>query len=182
MIFAAIVLMAGFSTTIMAQTSAEVAATPAGAVLIVPMGLVQDAPLHFGSITMTATLAASTVTLPSNSITRVFTGTAAAAGVGSDPAMNAAYSVTGTHDETYALTLPGDTDITLTETGTGAVGLSMTVTAFTARFNTAGVDATTSTLSATGTDNFTLGATLNIPALQTGGVYAGTFPVIVDYN
>lgn len=179
MIFAAIVMMAGFSTTIMAQTSAT-ATTSAGAVLIVPMTIAQDAPLHFGTITLLSTAAAGTVTLPSNSITRVFSAGVSAAGVSSDPATNAAYHVTGTYNEIYALTLP-TSDITLTEVG-GANAATMTVNAFTARFNGAVADAITSTLSATGTDDFTLGATLNLAIAQTGGVYAGTFPVTVDYN
>ncbi|MBK5247587.1 MAG: DUF4402 domain-containing protein [Peptostreptococcaceae bacterium] len=164
----------------MAQTSATVDATPAGAVLIVPMTIAQTAPLHFGSITLLATTAAGTVTLASNSNTRTFSAGVVAAGVISDPATNAAYDVTGTYNETYALTLP-PADITLTEVG-GTNAATMTVTAFTARFNGASADATTSTLSDTGTDDFTLGATLNLAIGQTGGVYAGTFPVTVDYN
>jgi len=180
-IFAAIVMIAGFSTTIMAQTSATISATPAGAVLIVPMEIFQDAPLHFGTITLLSTVAAGTVTLPSNSIVRVFSaGVSGLGGTGTDLTTNAAYHVTGTYNETYALTLPS-ADITLTEVG-GTNAATMTVNAFTARFNGAAADAITSTLSATGTDDFTLGATLNLAIAQTGGIYAGTFPVTVDYN
>jgi|SRR5665647_96117 len=180
MIFVAIVMMAGFSTTVMAQTSAT-ATTSGGAVLIVPMTIAQDAPLHFGSITILSTLAANTVILPSNSISREFSTGVSAAGVSSNPATNAAYHVTGTYNETYALTLPADGTTTLTEVG-GTNAATMTVTGFKARFNGAVADATTSALSATGTDNFTVGATLNLAIAQTGGVYAGTFPVSVDYN
>ncbi|HZK97485.1 MAG TPA: DUF4402 domain-containing protein [Prolixibacteraceae bacterium] len=177
-IFAAILLMAGFSNTVMAQgTSATIDATPAGAVLIVPMTIGQDAPLHFGSITLLSTAAAGTVTLPSSTTDRVFTAGVEAALVTSDPATNAAYHVTGTYSETYALTLPESA--ILTEKGGVAL---MTVDAFTARFNVETIDAITSTLSATGTDNFTLGATLNLVIGQIGGIYAGDFPVTVDYN
>ena len=179
-IFAAVLLMAGFSNTVMAQGTAASTSTAAGAVLIVPMTINQTAPLHFGSITILSTTAANTVTLPSNSISRVFSTGVEAAGVGSDPATNAAYDVTGTYNETYALVLP-TAAITLTEVG-GTNAATMTVTAFTSRFNGAAGDAITSTLSSTGTDNFTLGATLNLAIGQTGGVYAGTFPVSVDYN
>jgi len=179
MIFAAIVLMAGFSTTIMAQTKAT-KTTPAGAVLIVPMTITQTAPLHFGSITLLSTIAASTVTLPSSSTTRVFSAGVEAAGVSSDPATNAAYDVTGTYNETYALTLPSS-DITLTEVG-GTNAATMTANAFTAAFTAAGSTATTSTLSTAGTDDFTVGATLNLAIGQTAGIYAGTFDVTVDYN
>ena len=49
-IFAAIVIMASFTFSVSAQTSATIAATTAGAKLIVPMTITQDAPLHFGVI------------------------------------------------------------------------------------------------------------------------------------
>ena len=180
MTFAAIVMMAGFSTTVMAQTSATVGATPAGAVLIVPMTITQTAPLHFGSITLLATTAAGTVTLASSTNARTFSAGVSGDGGNSIAATNAAYDVTGTYNETYALALPSAA-ITLTEVG-GTNAATMTVTAFTSRFNAGASDAITSTLSETGTDDFTLGATLNLAIGQTGGVYGGTFPVSVDYN
>jgi hypothetical protein len=58
----------------------------------------------------------------------------------------------------------------------------MTISGLVARFNGAGADAIVSTLSASGTDNFTLGGTLTVLANQVAGVYAGTFDVTVDYN
>jgi len=175
-LFAAIVLMAGFSTTAMAQTSATVAATAAGAKLIVPMTLSQTSPLHFGSINL-LTGTGGTVELPSNSTTRVFS-TGLAASTIAPAATNAAYNVTGSNSATYALTLPST--IVVTE----LVGhtATMTINALTARFNGAASDAVVSTLSATGTDNFTVGGTLTVTPAQIGGIYAGTFPVTVDYN
>ena len=58
----------------------------------------------------------------------------------------------------------------------------MTISLLKARFSGAGSDAVTSTLSATGTDSFTLGGTLTVAAAQMPGIYAGTFAVSVDYN
>ena len=58
----------------------------------------------------------------------------------------------------------------------------MTISGLLARFNGAGADAIVSTLSATGTDNFTLGGTLTVAAAQVAGIYAGAFNVTVDYN
>ena len=168
-------MMAGFSTTAMAQTSATVAATAVGAKLIVPMTLTQTAPLHFGSITL-LDATGGTVVLPSNSATRSFTGKVSASTI-TPVATNAAYNVTGTMNVTYALTLPAT--VVVTETLGDAV---MTISTMTARFNGAAADAVVSTLSATGTDNFTVGGTLTVDAAQTGGIYAGTFPVTVDYN
>ena len=175
-LFVAVVLMAEFSTTAMAQTSATVGATPAGAKLIVPMTLIQTSPLHFGSITL-LDATGGTVILPSNSLTRVFGGKVSASAI-SPIATNAGYNVTGSNSAVYNLTLPAT--ITVTET-VGATA-TMTISALTARFKGAAADAISSTLSATGTDNFTVGGTLTVVAAQLGGIYAGTFPVTVDYN
>ncbi len=175
MIFAAIVMMAGFSITVNAQTSATVTGTEVGAKVIVPMTLAQTAPLNFGTITeISAT--AGTIVLPSNSTSRVFTGGFAASAV-APVATNAAYNVTGTASSTYALTLPATTTVTNTTSAA-----TMDVTLMTARFNGAGADAVTSTLSTEGTDNFTLGGTLSAAGVQTAGTYTGTFDVTVDYN
>jgi hypothetical protein len=176
LLLSAIILVAGFTGTVMAQTSATVAATSAGAKLIVPMTLTETAPLHFGTINVLAGTG-GTCLLPSNSTTRVFSAGLAASAV-APVATNAAYNVTGTINATYALTLPGT--ITVTET-VGAVA-TMTISSLTARFNGAGADAIVSTMSATGTDSFTLGGTLTVAPAQVAGIYAGTFSVMVDYN
>jgi len=175
-LFAAVVMIAGFSTTAMAQTSATVSGTTAGAKLIVPMTLTQTSPLHFGSINLLLG-AGGTVQLPSNSTTRVISANLSASTI-APVATNAAYNVTGSNSATYALTLPAT--VVVTE----AVGATatMTISALKARFNGAAADAVTSTLSATGTDNFTVGGILTVTAAQIGGTYAGTFPVTVDYN
>ncbi len=177
-IILAVVLMAGFTTKVMAQTSATVTGTTAGAVLITAMTLTQTAPLHFGSIVLTDALG-GTVVLPSNSTTRGFTG-GVATSAATPLATNAAYNVTGTMLETYAVTLPTTTVVTHVPVVTGVN--TMDITSMTAHFLGAGADAVTSALSVSGTDSFTLGGTLSVKAAQVGGVYAGTFNVTVDYN
>lgn len=173
----AVVLFAGLSTKVMAQTNTSATEnTAAAAQLIVPMTIAEDAPLHFGTIVL-KTAAAGTVVLPSNSTTRIFTGGAEASAVNPQPS-NAAYHVTGTMNETYALTLP--VDVTVTETIGGTA--QMHITNWKARFLGAASDAVTSTLASDGTDSFTVGATLNIAAGQVGGIYVGSFDVTVDYN
>lgn len=178
LLFAAIAMSVSFSTTVMAQTSATVTGTTAGAKLIVPMTLTQSGVLHFGTINILAG-AGGTVTLPSNSTTRNFSAGVSASAV-APVATLAAYAVTGTKNVTYALTLPST--ITVTETMVGGVGGTMSIGTLKARFNGAGADAVTSTLSEGGTDNFTVGGTLTVAAAQIGGIYAGTFNVTVDYN
>jgi Domain of unknown function (DUF4402) len=181
LLIAAMILTIGFNNKVEAQstnTSATVTGTHAGAVLIVPMGLSQTTPLHFGTIVLTST-AGGAVILPSNSTALSFTGgVAVTAGNVTSMPSNAAYSVTGTMNETYALTLPST--ITITETTAGAA--TMTISALTARFNGAGANAVSSTLSALGADNFTVGGTLTVPASAVAGIYDGTFNVSVDYN
>ena len=175
--FLSFLLLAGFSNFTQAQTSAT-ETTDAGAVLIVAMTLTETSPLHFGSNVLTSN-AGGTVVLPSNSTTRSYSG-----GVATSPATpvatNAAYDVTGTALEAYALTLP--TSVTVTHTTVSSGVYTMEITDMKARFNGAGVDAVTSTLSSSGTGSFTLGGKLNVQANQVGGIYAGTFNVSIDYN
>jgi hypothetical protein len=177
MLFAVVVMMTGVTTSLMAQTSATVTGTAAGAKLIVPMTLTQTAPLHFGTINV-QTGVAGTCVLPSNSTTRSFTGGVIASTV-APVATNAAYNVTGTMNVTYAVTFGAPT-ITVTET-VGALA-TMTISLLKVRFNGAVADAVTSTLSGTGTDSFTVGGTLTIATAQVPGIYAGAFDVTVDYN
>jgi hypothetical protein len=175
MLFAAIFMMAVFSGSVLAQTSAS-EVTSAGAKLIVPMTLTETAPLHFGTINVLLG-AGGTCLLPSNNTTRVFSAGLAASAV-APLATNAAYDVTGTMNVTYALSLPGT--VTVTET-VGAIA-TMDITLLTARFLGAPADDVVSVLSATGTDSFTLGGTLTVDPGQVAGIYAGTFTVTVDYN
>lgn len=177
MIFAAIVMMAGLNTNVMAQTS-KTENTNAGAVLIVAMGLTETAPLHFGSMVLTDALGGTCV-LASTAATRAFAG-GVATSAANPVATNAAYNVTGTGLETYALTLPATTTVTHTSVSTGVY--TMDITSMKARFNGASADAITSSLNSGGTDSFTVGGTLTIAAAQVGGIYAGTFNVSVDYN
>jgi len=180
MLFAVVVMMAGVTTSLMAQgTSATVTSTSAGAKLIVPMTLTETAPLHFGTMVVAATAVAGTCLLPSNSTTRQFSGGVTATTI-APVATNAAYDVTGTMNVTYALVLPS----TITVTETTASSATMTISLLKARFTNGApvADAITSTLSGTGTDSFTLGGTLTIKTAQLPGIYHGTFDVSVDYN
>jgi len=177
MIFAAIVMIAGFTNTITAQTAASVT-TNAGVRLVVPMTLTETAPLHFGTITLLDGTAGTVVLSTVN--TRSFTGGVTTTAV-STTSTNATYNVTGTKNSTYALTLP----LTITVTETIGNTVIMTISDLTVLFNggteKSGISAT-SLLSASGTDNFKLGGTLTVVQEQIGGIYSGTLPVSVDYN
>jgi hypothetical protein len=174
------VLLTGFAINLSAQNSSEGAISAnAEAKLIKAMTLAENAQLDFGS-NLLLDASGGTVVLPSDSNTRTYGGDGvAAAAVG--PAVNGIYTVTGTADESYALTLPQGFNVTHVDGGGGNVA-NMTVTSILARFNGANGDATTSALAPDGTDSFTLGATLTVGNNQKAGVYTGTFPISVDYN
>lgn len=181
----AIVAIAAFSNNANAQTNTEsTETTDAYAKLIKVMSVTNsDANgLDFGTIVLTGA-GASTVTMAAIDASRTYTGDAAAA-VGATQTPNTAkYVVTGTPNETYALTLPSSIALTTFTAITGAdTEATMTISGLKARFNTAVADAITSKLSPTGTDSFAVGGTLNIKAAQIPGVYTGSFDVTVDYN
>jgi hypothetical protein len=182
----AIFAIAAFSNNANAQTTntQSTANTNASAKLIKVMSVANADTdgLDFGTIVLTGS-GAGTVTMAAVNANRTY-GTDNAAAVGATQSPNTAkYDVTGTPSETYALTLPNSVALTTATTATGVTSeTAMTITDLKARFNTAGADAITSTLSSTGTDSFAVGGTLNIKAAQIPGVYTGTFNVTVDYN
>jgi len=131
--------------------------------------LTETSPMHFG--TMTTPTTAATVIL-STAGTRTNTGTITL--LAQLPVATAAgYLVTGSPGATYAITLPASITIS-----NGTPADDMTVNAFTCTYPTL-----VGTINGfTGTDNFSVGATLNLANNQATGDYAGTFDVTVAYN
>lgn len=84
----------------------------------------------------------------------------------------AQFSVHGKANATYAITLPADNTVAMSD----GKGHSMTVKAFTS--NLSGLNI----LSKNGNGQFNIGATLNVAASQARGSYTGTFAVIVNYQ
>jgi len=172
LIFVAIVLMAGFSTTVLAQST--VTGTTAGAKIITPISLTETAVLNFG--TMSVLAGTPGTCLLSTAGVRTQTG-GVNLSVQAPAAANAAYSVGGAVSTAYAITLPS------TITVTKAVTLeTMTIGTLLAHTVSSGVDGLTGTLSVGGTDSFTVGGTLSVAAGQVAGTYTGTFDVTVAYN
>ena len=179
LIFAIVLMTTGFSSTLKAQGTDASTTTDAGTVLIVPMTITETSALHFGNIILPDATGGTVVLSTANG--RSFTGTGVEASSIGPTSTNAAYDVTGTYNQTYALTLP--TTITLTETvgSTATMDISALTVLFSGGSEQTAV-AATSTLSASGTDSFVVGGTLTVGASQLAGIYAGTFPVSVDYN
>lgn len=161
-------LMIGSAVAANAQTDVKSATATATATIITPITITKVNDLNFGNIISTAT-GGKVVLSPAS--TRTETGVQLAAVQGTVTA--ASFTVTGETDYAYTVTLPS-TDYTLT-TGTGAATQTMILNAFTSD-HTATIAGGSLTLS--------VGATLNITANQSAGVYtnATPFTVSVNYN
>lgn len=164
--FTLAIAILGFTATSFAQSNTSQVTSNAGATIISPISLTKgDAELHFGKIVGvlgTVTVDPANVRTSSNAASFTF---------GMDDHTVAKFNVSGNLNSTYAITVPTG-DVEIAETG----GQKMIVNAFTP-------SKTTGTLATgTGTDTFTVGATLNVTAGQAVGEYTGTYLVTVAYN
>jgi hypothetical protein len=156
------------STVAMAQqNTATASATPAGVTIAAAITIVHTAHLHFGQI-VAGTGAGTVVQTALASPGRTATGCTLGNTTGMTPAT---FSVGGEPNATYAITLPGDSDVTLTGPGD-----PMAITAFSSS------PVTTGTLNGSGAQTLYVGGTLNVGAAQVAGAYTGTFDVTVTYN
>lgn len=134
----------------------------ASATIATPIAISQTSAMSFG--TVTASAAAGTAVL---STAGGLTATGGAGSLGGTISA-AAFNVTGSSGATFSISLPATATLS-----SGAS--SMSVSGFN---HDAGV---TPTL-ASGTANFSVGATLNINANQVAGAYSGTYAVTTNYN
>lgn len=171
-LFTVIVMMAGFTARMNAQATEN---TSAAAQIVTPIAISETSPLHFGTMAVLAGQGGTCIL--STQGVRTQTG-----GVNlsaqTPNASNATYNVSGAVNTTYAITLPSS--ITVTETLSNTA--TMTINSLEARSSSAGVNGLNGTLSASGTDSFTVGGVLNVSAGQTTGLYSGSFDVTVAYN
>jgi len=160
-----ITLLAFFSVSAIAQTEN----TDTGAKILAAMTITESADMHFGTMTVPSTMAevdlavGGTVSIASGTLTLLSqTPTSHAA----------AYDITGDANATYAITLPANGNVSITNGF-----FPMPVTDFICSYG-----GLTSTLDGSGDDNFTVGATLKLSMSQSAGTYTGTFDVSVAYN
>ncbi|MFZ4402188.1 MAG: DUF4402 domain-containing protein [Bacteroidales bacterium] len=169
-IFAAIII-AGFTTKVMAQATEN---TTAGAKIVAPISITETSALHFGTM---AVLAGS----PGTCVLSTQGARTATGGVNlsaqTPTAANAAYTVGGAISTTYAITLPSTITVS-----NGTPAQDMTINSLLARTASAAADGLTGTLNGSGADTFTIGGTLNVAAGQAAAAYSGTFNVTVAYN
>lgn len=161
----AILILSVLTNTLKAQNQVN---TAVGAKIVEAISISEIAPMHFGTMTSPATAATVTVT-PAGA--RSSTGTITL--LAQAPSASAGgFTVTGSSDATYAITLP--TSVTISN---GNIADDMVVNAFTCSYPTL-----VSTISMFGSDVFFLGAKLNLASAQNSGEYVGTFNVSVAYN
>jgi len=150
--------------------------TDAAANVIFPLTLTQNTSLHFGTFSVNSS--DGTVVVATS------TGRSATGGVSLStclPASHVAtYTVTGQADATYAVTLPTSFIIHIG-------GNPLTISDIKAYLANSGYDQDSSTgISGTltsGTDQITIGATLNVPGeTNPAGYYTGTFDIDIAYN
>ena len=160
---AAAVFVMGTGAGVSSQVLAADADFVASANIQTAIALAKNNDLNFGDIVPGAS--ADTVEVDTNSVRNCG---AALTCLGTVQA--AQFTVTGTTDATYALTLPPDANIS-----SGANNMLVD------QFSSSLGGSNQGTLTG-GTDSFTIGAFLNVGANQAVGAYSGTFTVTVEYN
>ncbi len=153
-----------------AQTSTATA--NASATIVTPIAITKTTDLAFGKLAVGAVggnVAISTAGVLSIS----GAGTTVAQPPSNTGTTSAAvFAVTGEANFTYAITLPADGAVTLSD----GASHTMAVNGFTSN------PATTGTLSGAGAETLNVGATLVVGDSQAPGNYTGTFSVTVAYN
>jgi hypothetical protein len=168
-LFVALFALAGYSVTVNAQSTATATAT---ATVVTPIAITKTSDMSFGNLSVQAATG-GTVVLPASGSRSSTSGVTLPATAGT--VTPAAFDVTGTAAYTYAITLPSS--VTLNHSagaGTGTMVASSFVSNQTSNIGT---------LNGSGSQSFSVGATLTVGAGQAAGVYlSGNFNVTVNYN
>ena len=150
-----------------AQTGAQASATAnATANVVEVITIDKNADLDFG--TFASGIIAGTVSMETDG-TRYQTGGVVL--LTTNAGLPATFTVHGTNDGHYSVTLPDDESVTLTLSGGTE---TMTIASF--------VHSADGILDATGQETFKVGGILNVAANQPAGIYEGTFDVIVTHE
>jgi len=178
-LFVAIVILVAFSPSLKAQSSATLSDNPAKVLLIIPMGISKDLyDLNFGAVTLVTKtdgkmiLSTDGSREPSGGI-----NTSAIKPIATNPT----FSVTGSKNLGYTVTLPSFFTVSGKEVPTSTMKIDALTVKFNG-FNEISAVGATSVLDKDGNDSFKVGGTLNVTADNGGGEYEGIFPVTVDYN
>lgn len=162
---AIVIAILGLGTSASAQTTASATAT---ATIVTPISITKQVDMNFGNVAVQTATGGTVVLATDNSRTKTGGVTLP---VNSGTVTAAVFKVDGEGSYTYSITLPSS-PLTITN---GAN--NMTVSDFVS--NPSGTGQLTA-----GTQTLNVGATLNVSAAQTAGVYVSSTPfdVTVNYN
>lgn len=162
-----VLFAAGAANTVSAQATATATAT---ATIVTPISISKTTDMDFGNVAVHATDLGTVVLAPAG--TRTATAGVTLPATAGTPAA-AVFTVSGQGGYTYAITLP-QTASTLEDLASN----TMSVDTWTS------VPSTTGTLSSSGTETLSIGATLHVAGGQAAGTYttAQDFAVTVNYN
>jgi len=146
--------------------------------IIQPISITSSSELNFGTIASATT--ATTVTLTSgNTRSKTGGGTLITEGLLNIATTVPSFTVNGEKGAAYTITLP----TTVQLKGTASASNTMDVTDFVTSLNADPDLDNNGTLDAsTGSQPFTIGATLTVKANQVSDIYTGTFTVTTAYN
>lgn len=162
----AIMAVAILPGRVMGQNTDEVSAS-ASAKILTALNLTKAQDLHFGTITVSATLGTCVVSAAEETRSQTDGVTL----LDQAPTFQRAhFTVSGDAGSTYAITLP-TSDVTISS-GSEHLIVNNFVHS---------LSGTTPTLTG-GASEFYVGATLNVPGGQAAGLYDGSFTVTVAYN
>ena len=154
----------GLGAFTMNAGAASVSGT-AKATILAPLTITETTQMSFGDISPNA-ISATTVVLTTGGVRTSPDG----AGLIGGTVAPGIFSLTGAGNLAYTITLPGNTDVTLTS-GANTMAVDTFIS------NPSGTGALN-----TGAGNINVGATLKVGIGQAAGAYTGAYTVIVEYN
>lgn len=145
--------------------------TSIGVNIVKSIELKENSSLHFGTMTTPTSDVDVTLTTDNN---RIVSSPSNIKLLSDAPvAQVASYTVIGSVQSTYVITLPSSGVIT---SGSNIINVKN----FVSKTNSTGGN--NGTLNNNGTDNFNVGATIQLEKDQPIGIYSGSFCVVVNYN
>jgi len=177
LVFAAIVMIVGFTTKTMAQVT--LTGNTAGATLVKVLTITNVTPLNFGVIGITSGTA-GTVVMGTDGTRTPGASTTTIVNTGTQKTV-AEFDLTGTTDAVYTISIPSPIVVS---TAGGGANKTMNINTLKVKVDAAAeADASGATGTLTsGASVFLLSGKLNIGSAQVLGVYAGTYDVTVDYQ
>lgn len=163
-------LFSALANTAFSQTSSTITNIGIDAKVIAPIEASKSSDLNFGTITRSSTSGSVKIDFASEGSGFTITPSGGVS-ILTSAFSGATFEITGENNAIYSFNLPSGDEVILTRKGGTEV---MTVTGFD--------DNSVRVLSDTGTDSFSIVATLNVGANQVAGDYEGDFSITISYQ